>query len=61
MIEKQKVKTKVHAVRLPVHILDMLRQLANEEYRTLNDQILMFLEDGLVKTGWLKEEERRKR
>ncbi|MFC1746843.1 Arc family DNA-binding protein [Candidatus Neomarinimicrobiota bacterium] len=61
MNKKITPESTVHAIRIPIQTLERLRALANDQYRSLNDQMLMFLEDGLVKAGRLKESERRKR
>lgn len=60
MNRSEKVETKVHAVRLPVHLLHLLRIIASKEYRSLNAQIQMMLEDWLVERKHMRKDERRK-
>ena len=52
MGKKKKEPTKVYGFRLPVRLLEKLSQIAAEEYRSLNGQVLKILED------WVKSNEK---
>ena len=51
MGRKKKEATKVYGFRLPVSLLEKLKQFAAEEYRSLNGQVLKILED------WVKRQQ----
>jgi len=55
MIKKKKEPTKVYGFRLPVGLLKKLSEIAAEEYRSLNAQVLKILSD------WIKKHEGKKR
>ena len=52
MDKKKKEPTKVYGFRLPERLLKKLSQIAAEEYRSLNAQVLKILED------WVKRDKR---
>ena len=54
MIKKKKEPTKVYGFRLPVGLLKKLSQVAEDEYRSLNAQVLKILVD------WIKKHEKDK-
>ena len=60
MPKKLIVETKVYAVRLPVKLLHLLKKVASTQYRSVNAQIQMAVEDWLVAHGHMKDSERRK-
>ena len=49
MDKKKKEPTKVYGFRLPVRLLEKLSQIASEEYRSLNAQVMKILEDWVKK------------
>lgn len=53
-------ETKVQTVRLPLTLLKLIKQLGQANYRALNAQFQMMLEDWLVERGHMKDSERRK-
>ncbi len=52
--------TKVQTVRLPLTLLKLMKQLGQVDYRALNAQIQMMLEDWLIERGHMKDSQRRK-
>ena len=52
MDKKKKEPTKVYGFRLPIRLLKKLSQIAAEEYRSLNAQVMKILED------WVKRNEK---
>ena len=55
MDKKKKEPTKVYGFRLPERLLKKLSQIAADEYRSLNAQVLKILEE------WVKKHEGKKR
>ena len=49
MDKKKKEPTKVYGFRLPERLLKKLSQIAAEEYRSLNAQVLKILEDWVTR------------
>ncbi len=60
MAKKTTLEMKVQSVRLPARIWSIVRNLANKNYRSLNNQILKIFEDWLVEHGYMEENERSK-
>ncbi len=60
MTKIPKTEMRVLSVRLPVRIWNIVKQLANKNYRSLNNQILKIFEDWLVEHGYMEETERTK-
>lgn len=60
MNRPKKPETKVQSVRLPLSLIKLIKQLGQANYRALNAQFQMMLEDWLVERGHMKESERRK-
>ena len=61
MARQKEEESRNRSIRLPVRLWEILLDLANREYRSLNAQVWMMLEDWLVERGNLKEEDRRRR
>jgi len=61
MARQKEEESRNRSIRLPVRLWEILLDLANKEYRSLNAQVWMMLEDWLVERGNLKEEDRRRR
>ncbi|RMF08686.1 MAG: Arc family DNA-binding protein [Candidatus Neomarinimicrobiota bacterium] len=55
---KKTTEMKVHSVRLPVRVWTIMRRLANQNYRSLNNQVLKIVEDWMVDRGYLEDSER---
>lgn len=60
MKESKAPPTKVQTVRLPMSLIHLMKKIASSEYRSLNAQIQMMLEDWLVRKKYMKPSERRK-
>jgi len=60
MAKIPKTEMRVLSVRLPDRIWNIVRHLANKNYRSLNNQILKIFEDWLVEHGYMEETERTK-
>ncbi|MCK5331592.1 MAG: Arc family DNA-binding protein [Candidatus Marinimicrobia bacterium] len=60
MAKIPKTEMRVLSVRLPVRIWNIVRHLANKNYRSLNNQILKIFEDWFVEHGYMEETERTK-
>ena len=54
------IEMRVLSVRMPVRIWNIIKHLANKNYRSLNNQILKIFEDWLVEHGYMEETERTK-
>ena len=48
----------IHSIRLPERNWTVIRQLADRNYRSLNNQVLKMIEDWLVDRGYMEENER---
>lgn len=57
---KKRENTAVISVRLPKRILDALQEVAQNNFRTRNDQIWAILETWLIDHGFVKPTERRR-
>ncbi|NOZ75910.1 MAG: hypothetical protein GXO90_11160 [FCB group bacterium] len=55
---KKTNEMRVHSVRLPLRIWTIMRKLANQNYRSLNNQFLKIVEDWMVDRGYLEDSER---
>lgn len=60
MAKIPKTEMRVLSVRLPDRIWNIVRHLANKNYRSLNNQILKIFEDWLVEHGYMEETEHTK-
>ncbi len=60
MARKKETDYSVSSIRLPDRMWKILRQLASQGYRSLNNQILKIFEDWLVERGLLENSERTK-
>ena len=60
MAKIPKTEMRVLSVRLPDRIWNIVRHLANKNYRSLNNQILKIFEDWFVEHGYMEETERTK-
>lgn len=60
MAKIPKTEMRVLSVRLPDRIWNIVRHLANKNYRSLNNQILKIFEDWLLEHGYMEETERTK-
>ena len=60
MARKKETDYSVSSIRLPDRMWKILRQLASQGYRSLNNQILKIFEVWLVERGLLENSERTK-
>lgn len=58
MGRKKREETKVHGIRLPVRLWEVLRKISKKEYRSLNAQIWKIVEDWLVSHKHMKDSDR---
>ena len=58
MGRKKSEETKVHGIRLPVRLWEVLRKISKTEYRSLNAMIWKVVEDWLVEHGHIKDKDR---
>ena len=58
MGRKKREETKVHGIRLPVRLWEVLRKTSTKEYRSMNAQIWKIVEDWLVERGHIKDKDR---
>jgi len=60
MGRKKREPTRVHGIRLPNRLWDMLDDTARKEYRSMNALVWKIVEDWLVDNDYLKEDERKR-
>jgi hypothetical protein len=58
MTAKKSTGMIIHSIRLPEKIWKIVRRLANNHYRSLNNQILKIFEDWLVEHGYMEDSDR---